>query len=224
MQIIITNTEVLAVAKVAHSTKMITSIIPDKIVLDKFESNLLKAVAGTKSAKINRDATGFTFHIEPAFFIDVIELGGDFVKGIYSLTMGLIPSVKQLEKKWQKPAEMTDDLNALSWYKTTSNTHTPITFMKSNKLVVDTMVFIGIMIDHTNNTVSTVPAYIEGAHCSSYPIYVKDNYLYIDTDKAVCDFDWIGEYQAVDSLPLGDRSFYFFDNTDDLTNFLKNWF
>lgn len=223
MTIILTKNEIIATAKTIGNLPFIKRLmVSDDKIVEKFFNNLVKETASTKAVTVRMLSSEIRIEIEEEFMVDILELGGDIVKGLFSIAMGLKPMVDKLNKKWHSPATVYEDRNQSSYYKTTSNNHSPITFMKHRELVVDDRVIIGVMINHDDKSISAIPTYIASANQSLYRVKVDENEQ-LKFDEKIADWTWSGEWSAIDSLPVGDRSFHFFNNEDDLKEFIINW-
>lgn len=223
MTIILTKNEILATAKTVGNLPFIKRLmVSDDKIVEKFFDNLVKETAETKAVTVRNFGDEIRIEIEEEFMVDILELGGDIVKGLFSIAMGLKPMVDKLNKKWHSPETVFDDRNQSSYYKTTSNSHTPITFMKHTELVVDNRVIIGVMINHRDNSISAIPTYIPFANQSLYRVKVDENEQLKFAEKTA-DWTWSGEWTGIDSMPVGDRSFHFFNSEEDLKEFIINW-
>lgn len=223
MTIILTKNEIVATAKTVGNLPFIKRLmVSDDKIVEKFFNNLVKETASTKAITVRMLSSEIRIEIEEEFIIDVLDIGGDIVKGLFNIAMGLKPMVDRLNKKWHSPKTVFDDKNQSSYFKTTSNNHSPITFMKHRELVVDDRVILGVMVNHADNSISGIPTYIADANQSLYRVKVDENDQLKFAEKTA-DWTWSGEWTGIDSMPVGDRSFHFFNSEDELKEFIINW-
>lgn len=224
MKIILTNAEILKAAETLAVLPIMSKLLPSNLVLDKFESKMIQGVRDTKAVNFfrNREDEEFTIEVTEEFILDVTDISGDIIKGIFSIAKGFTPAIEKLNIKYHTPHTVYEDKNQISYYKTTSNIHSPITFMKSKELCIGEKVLLGVMVYHNDNSISTIPAYIPNGKMSSYRVEVDENDILKLTDK-IADWTWVDEFTAIDSLEVGDRSFHYFNDIDSLKEFVINW-